>query len=101
MNFSNFTVPPPFSHIPPGAPVGAPLADSCHCPALVIPSDLSCVKYAWPQKMITVAFAGAVFGMVVGAVILHVLKPLQPIQKLRKFSFMKTVPEDIREVEAV
>ena len=101
MNFSNFTVPPPFSHIPPGAPVGAPLADSCHCPALVIPSDLSCVKYAWPQKMITVAFAGAVFGMIVGVVLLHVFKAMDPIKKLRKFSFMKSVPEVSSEEESV
>ena len=91
MNYSNFSVPPPFSHAPPGAPY-----PDCHCPELVLPpSDLSCVKYSWPQKMITVAFAGAVFGVIVGALVLHIMKqPMQQIQRLKKISFMKTVPEE-------
>ena len=96
MNYSNFSVPPPFSHAPPGAPY-----PDCHCPELVLPpSDLSCVKYSWPQKMITVAFAGAVFGVVVCVIVLSLRKQPLQIQKLKKFSFMKSVRENPEEEDA-
>ena len=78
MNASNFSLPPPF-------------ASSCECPK--IPLNMSCINWAFKQKIAVAVVAGCSFGAALTACVVLLLKT-HKLLRFRKISgrFMSLEP---------
>ena len=82
MNSSNFSVPPPFGAV-------------CECPK--IPLNMSCINWAFKEKIAVAVVAGCSFGVALMTCVVLLLKT-NKLLKLRKisgsFMSLEPVPEN-------
>ena len=78
----NFSVPPPFSPLPPQAPC-------------VVPSGFSCIRWDATGQIITSGLGGAVFGVALA----YCLKLLYNKNTLMKKKISFKIPETIKEAD--